>query len=93
MYCLACIGAREIHMLLGTFCCSITKLYPTLCDPMDCGTPGSSVHGVLQAILEWLTISFSRDLLRPGIKAISSVLAGRFFTTEPSGKVGTLLAS
>ena len=60
MYCLACIGPREIHMLLGTFCCSITKLYPTLCDPMDCGTPGSSVHGVLQAILEWLTISFSR---------------------------------
>ena len=93
MYCLACIGPREIRMLLGTFCCSITKLYPTLCDPMDCGTPGSSVHGVLQAILEWLTIYISRDLLRPGIKPISSVLAGRFFTTEPSGKVGTLLAS
>ena len=30
---------------------------PTLCDPMDCSLPGSSVHGVLQArILEWVAI-------------------------------------
>ena len=33
------------------------------------------------------------DLVRPGIKPVSSVLAGRFFTTEPPGKVGTLLTS
>ena len=34
---------------------------PTLCDPMDCGSPGSSVHGILQArILEWVAISFSK---------------------------------
>ena len=33
----------------------------TLCDPMDCGQPGSSVHGILQArILEWIAIPFSR---------------------------------
>ena len=33
----------------------------TLCDPMDCSPPGSSVHGILQArILEWFPISFSR---------------------------------
>ena len=31
------------------------------CDPVDCGLPGSSVHGTLQArILEWVAISFSR---------------------------------
>ena len=31
------------------------------CDPMDCGPPGSSVHGILQArILEWVAISYSR---------------------------------
>ena len=35
---------------------------PTLCDPMDHGPPGSSVHGILQArILEWVAISFSSD--------------------------------
>ena len=33
----------------------------TLCDPIDCSLPDSSVHGVLQArILEWVAISFSK---------------------------------
>ena len=33
----------------------------TLCDPMDCSLPGSSVHGIFQArILEWAAISFSK---------------------------------
>ena len=35
---------------------------PTLCDPMDHGQPGSSVHGILQArILEWVAMSFFSD--------------------------------
>ena len=34
---------------------------PTLCDPMDCIPPGSSVHGILQArMLEWAPVSSSR---------------------------------
>ena len=38
----------------------------TLCDPMDCNLPGSSVHGILQArILEWVAISFSRGSSQP----------------------------
>ena len=42
-------------------CCSFPKLCLTVCDPMDCSLPGSSVHGILQArILEWAAISFSR---------------------------------
>ena len=33
---------------------------PTLCDPMDCSLPGSSVHGICQArVLEWVAIAFS----------------------------------
>ena len=33
---------------------------PTLCDPMDCSPPGSSVHGIFQArVLEWIAINFS----------------------------------
>ena len=36
---------------------------PTLCDPMDCSLPGSSVHGSLQArILEWVAISFTNEI-------------------------------
>ena len=39
---------------------------PTLCHPMDCSLPGSSVHGILQArILEWLDISFFRTSSQP----------------------------
>ena len=42
-------------------CVWVTQLCPTLCDPMDCNLPGSSVHGILQArILEWVAMSFSR---------------------------------
>ena len=38
------------------------QLCPTLCDPMDCSPPGSSVHGIFQArVLEWGAIAFSRD--------------------------------
>ena len=54
---------------------------------MDYGLSGSSVYGVSQArILEWLPISFSRDLPDPEIEPVSPVLAGGFFTTEPPGK-------
>ena len=38
----------------------VTQPCPTLCDPLECSPPGSSVHGILQArILEWVAISFS----------------------------------
>ena len=39
----------------------VTQSCPTLCDPMDCSLPGSSLHGIFQTrILEWVFISFSR---------------------------------
>ena len=48
---------------------------------MDCSPPGCCVHEILQArILEWVAISFSRDLPNPGIKPKSPALAGGFFT-------------
>ena len=58
----------------------------TLCNPMDCSPPGTSVHGILQArILEWVSMPSSRDPLDPGIKPVSlasPALAGGFFTTS-----------
>ena len=67
----------------GCCCCSVTELCPTLCDPMDCSSPGFSVHGISQArILEWAP----GDLPDPGIKPVSQALAGGFFTTETPGK-------
>ena len=42
------------------------QLCPTLCDPMDCSPPGSSVHEILQArILEWVAIPFCRGSSQP----------------------------
>ena len=44
-------------------------------------------HGIFQArILEWVAISFSKDLPDLGIESMSPALAGRFGTTEPPGK-------
>jgi len=54
---------------------------------MDRNPLGSSVRGISQArILDWVAISFSRGSSQPGIEPASLALAGRFFTTEPSGK-------
>ena len=47
-------------------CCSLPESRPTLCNPMDCSLPGSSVQGVFpDKILEWGAISYSRGSSRP----------------------------
>ena len=52
----------------------------TLCDPVDCSRPGSSVHGILQArIREWVAISFSRVSSQPRDRTLVSRMAGRCF--------------
>ena len=44
----------------------VAKLCPTLCDPMDCSPPASSVHGIFQArTLEWAAISSCRGFSQP----------------------------
>ena len=62
----------------------------TLCDPMDCSLPGSSVLWVLQAsMLSGLPFPLPGDLPDPGIEPVSlasPALIGGFFTTMPPGK-------
>ena len=59
----------------------VAQSCPTLCNPMDCGLPGSSVHGILQArILEWVAIPFSKGSSWPRDWTQVSHIAGRFFT-------------
>ena len=54
---------------------------------MDCSSPGSSVHGILQArILEWIAIPFSRDLPNPGVEPQSPALQADSLATEPPEK-------
>ena len=61
----------------------VAKSSPTLCNPMDCMQPSSSVHGILQArILEWAAFPPLGDLPNPGIEPAS-----------PALQVGSLLLS
>ena len=58
---------------------------PTLCDPMDCSPPGSSVHGILQTrILEWLAIAYSKTAINLNITTFFFLLVG--FPGGASGK-------
>ena len=88
---------REAELLMTTsglkieqpmFMLSHFKLCLTLCDPLDCSLPGSTVHRIFQeGILEWVVISSSRRSSQPRIKPaspMSPALEGRFFTTNPS---------
>ena len=59
----------------------VAQSCPTLCDLMDCNSPGSSVHGIFQArVLEWVAISFSRGSSRPRDRTQVSRIIGRCFT-------------
>jgi len=59
----------------------VTQSCPTLCDPMDCSLPGSSVHEIFQAIvLEWIAISFSRGSSQPRDWTLVSRIVDRCFT-------------
>ena len=65
----------------------VTQSCPTLCHPVDCRPPGSSVHGISQArVLEWAAISFSRGSSQPRDRTQVSFIPGRCFNPEPPGK-------
>ena len=56
-------------------------------DPTDCSLPGSSIHGIFQVrVLEWVAISFSRDLPDPRIKSRSPALQADALPADPPWK-------
>ena len=75
--------------------CMLAKSFQsclTLCNPMDCRPPGSSVHGILQAgILEWVAMPYSRgsswSIDQIWVSYVSYIDRQVFFKpTKPSGK-------
>ena len=65
----------------------VTQSCPTLYNPMDWGTPGSSIHRISQVrIQEWVAISFSRGSSqlrdRTHDSCLISYIVGRFSTSE-----------
>ena len=72
----SCVGicALKVKVL-------VTQSRLSLCSPMNCSPPGSSVHGILQArIVEYVAIPFSRGSSQPGDQTQVSFIAGRVFT-------------
>ena len=87
-------NCRQIHYQLSHqgVCVQRAKLLqscPTLCDPMNCSPPDSSVHGILQArIPGWAAVP-SRGSFQPRdgtCVSWESCTAGGFLTAEPPGK-------
>ena len=70
----------------------VAQSCPTLCDPMDCSLPGSSLHGILQAtVLEWVATSSSRGSSQPRGRTQVSRIVGKLFAfraTRESPKPG-----
>ena len=68
----------------------------TLCNPMDCNTPGSSVHGIFLRQEYWSGLPFlpPGDLPDPGMEAVfptCPALAAGFFTTSAAWKAQYLI--
>ena len=71
--------AKKVKVLVAQSCL-------TLCDPVHCSPPGSSVHGILQArILEQVAFPSPEDLPDPEIKSMSPELQADTLPSEPQG--------
>ena len=70
----------------------IAQSCPTLCDPIDCSQPSSSVHRIFQAIvLEWIAFSFSRGSSRPRDRTLVSCIVDRHFTIWATREVKAII--
>ena len=85
LYCLRHQGSPGVGVS------EVAQSCPTLCDPMDCSLPGSSIRGSLQArVLEWVAVSFSRRSSQPRDRTRVSPLQADTLPSEPPGKPGFL---
>ena len=77
---------KNYMYMTQSLCCTLAaaKLLqscPTLCEPIDGGPPGSSVHGIFQArMLEWVAIYSSKGFSQPRDQTQVSCITGRFFS-------------
>ena len=82
--------SRYNGIAVALACAQSLQLCPALCNPMDCSPPGSSGHRIFLArIVEWVALPSSRgsSQLTDWTQVFCILfIAGKFFTTEPSGK-------
>ena len=80
------MGISDLH-LTGVVRVLVTQSCPTLCNPIDCSLPGSSVHGILQArILGWVASPLSRGSSQPRDRTGSPALQVDSLPAEPPAK-------
>ena len=84
----SCVCVCVCVCVYSVWCVLVTRSCPTLCNPMNCSSPDSSVHGILQVrILEWVAIPLSKGSSRTKDWTQVSHIADRFFTiSEPPGR-------
>ena len=62
----SCLHLGRAHVKEVCVCVLLAQSCPTLCNPVDCSPPGSSVRGIFQArLLEWVAMSSSRGSSQP----------------------------
>ena len=80
-------AGRSLSPAASIVLCLVAQSCPTLCDPMDCSPPSSSVHGILQVgLLEWVAMPSSRGPSWCRDRTQVSYIAGGFFTDWASRK-------
>ena len=80
-------GEEALQLPAAAVMVSAAQLCPTLCDPVDCSPPGSSVHGISQARgLEWAATPSSRGPSQPRDEPRDPALQADSLPSEPPGK-------
>ena len=80
-------GGLNLPSCMHCCCRLVVHSHPTLCAPVDCSPPGSSVHGTSQArILEWEAISYSRASSQPVDQTHVPRIGKWILNHEPPGK-------
>ena len=88
------ISFKTFHLkIISDLVSEVAQSCPTLCYPVDCRPPGSSVHGILQArILEWVAISFSRGSSQSRDRTQVSRIAGRRFNLSATREAPKIIS-
>lgn len=85
-------SVSDVKLLHAWVCAKSLQLCPTLCDPVDCSPPSSSVNGILQArILDWVAMPSSRESSWLKDQTRSLALEANSLPSEPLGESSSFL--
>ena len=94
LHCICHTYQSSLQFLGSVRFSSVAQSCPTLCDPMSCSPPGSSVHAIFLArILEWVTFPSSRGSSPPRDQSFISCTVGGFLTCQVALMVRNLPAN